>query len=61
MTTTTIEYPKIGDYIHVRLKHGGLVQIKIEEEGIIIDTWDTNDMLVSTQAREYLDFVGGPT
>lgn len=49
MTTTKIEMPAVGDYVCVYLK-SGWVQLKIETEGIVIDVFDADDNLFTTQA-----------
>lgn len=48
MTTTKIENFNIGDYICVYLDHGW-IQIKRESEGVVIDVFDHNDNLFTTE------------
>ena len=48
MTTTKIENPNVGDYICVYLEHGW-IQIKRESEGVVIDVFDYNDDLFTTE------------
>ena len=48
MTTTKIENPNVGDYICVYLEHGW-IQIKRESKGVVIDVFDHNDDLFTTE------------
>lgn len=48
MTTTKIENPNVGDCICVYLEHGW-IQITIVPEGVVIDVFDHNDDLFTTQ------------
>lgn len=48
MTTTKIENLNVGDYICVYLEHGW-IQIKRESEGVVIDVFDHNDDLFTTE------------
>lgn len=48
MTTTKIENPNVGDCICVYLEHGW-IQITLRHEGIVIDAFDHNDDLFTTE------------
>lgn len=48
MTTTKIENPNVGDYICVYLDNGW-IQITFEPEGVVIDVFDHNDDLFTTE------------
>ena len=47
MTTTKIENPNVGDCICVYLDHGW-IQITFAPEGVVIDAFDHNDDLFTT-------------
>lgn len=48
MTSTKIENPNVGDYICVYLEHGW-IQITFEPGGVVIDVFDHNDDLFTTE------------
>ena len=48
MTTTKIEKPNVGDHICVYLEHGW-IQITLGHEGVVIDAFDHNDDLFTTE------------
>ena len=48
MTTTKIENPHVGDCICVSLDHGR-IQITLGHEGVVIDVFDRNDDLFTTE------------
>lgn len=43
-------------YIHVILKDGGQIQIKLDVEGVIVDLYDEEDECFDTMAADYNDF-----
>jgi hypothetical protein len=54
MSITKVEEADYGDYVCVYLPTGW-VQVKVEGEGVVIDVFDKNDNLFTTQAIFYND------
>lgn len=45
-----------GQYVWIKVKGGGQVQITFDDEGVVVDFWDSHDQNINTMASEYSEF-----